>query len=186
MRLALDVGVEERLADDGEGVRRHLPRDVERRAVVPMLGATRGIRRHGVGVGGDARPMEGRLGEPALAQVQLVLAREQSLAEQHLRALEATTLVEEATVRDEHVADAVGMTDEHHRLAGDAKAGDVAVGAREIGEERERTPHHGERELAGIALARTGNGERRAPVVRRRARSGHTVFSNPSRRQNWT
>ena len=59
-------------------------------------------------------------------------------------------------MRDEHVADAVGMTHEHDGLAGDAEAGDVAVGAREIGEERERTPHVGESELAGIALGLTG------------------------------
>ena len=130
------------------------------------VGATRGVRRHGVGVGGDARAVKGGLRETALPQVELVLAREEPLAEQHLRALEAAALVEEAPVRDEHVADAVGVAHEHHRLSGDAEAGDVAVAASEIGEERERTPDHGERELAGIALARTGDGERRAPALR--------------------
>src|SRR5258705_5599914 len=41
VRLALDVGVEQRLADDGECVRRHLARQVERRTVAPALRAAR-------------------------------------------------------------------------------------------------------------------------------------------------
>ena len=56
VRLALDVGVEQRLADDGQCVRGHLARDVEPRAVAPLLGATRGVRRHRVGVRRDVGP----------------------------------------------------------------------------------------------------------------------------------
>ena len=47
--------------------------------------------------------MEGRLCQAALPQVVLVLAREESLAEEHLGALEAAPFVEETPVRDEHV-----------------------------------------------------------------------------------
>ena len=188
VRLALDVGVEQRLADDGERVRRHLARHVERRAVAPAFRAPCGVRRHGVGVRGDARAVKGGLRQTTLAQMELVLARQEPLAEEHPRALETATLVEVATVRDEHVADPVGMAHEHDRLAGDTESGNVAVGASQIGEERERPPDHRERELTGITLARTGDGERRVPRwrVRRRAGSSHTVFSSPSRRQNCT
>ena len=134
--------------------------------------------------------MKGRLGEPALPKVKLVLAREQSLTEEHLGALESPSLVEEPSVGDEHVADPVGIADENDRLRSDADAGDVAVAVRELLEQRERPTDHGERELAGKALARPGHraeAAARAWVARRGGAShAQTVFSSPRRRQNCT
>jgi hypothetical protein len=101
--------------------------------------------------------MKRGLREPSLPQMQLVFAREQTLAEQHLRALEAATLVEHSSVRDEHVADLIGMADEDDRLRRDADAGDVAISLRELLEQGEGAADDGERELAGIALARPGH-----------------------------
>src|SRR5205823_1974242 len=133
----------------------HLARDVEQRSVAPSLRPTRGVRRHGVGVRSDARAVKRRLRETALPKMQLVFAREQSLAEQHLRALEAASLVERAAVRDEHVADAIGIAEQDDRLTGDVESGDVAMRARQPGKEIERSAHGRQRELAGIPLARS-------------------------------
>ena len=186
--LALDVGVEQRLADDGERISRHLAGHVESLAVAPALGAPRRVRRHRLGVRGDARTVERGLREPALPPVQLVLARQQTLAEQHLGALEAASLVEQPAVRDEHVADLVRMTHEHDRLRGDSDAGHVAVPPREVSEQGERTADHRQRELTRVALARSGHrAEAAAPAAGRGGRrQRQTVFSRPRRRQNCT
>ena len=122
--------------------------------------------------------MKGRLGEPALPKVKLVLAREQSLTEEHLGALESPSLVEEPSVGDEHVADPVGIADENDRLRSDADAGDVAVAVRELLEQRERPTDHGGPRAEAAA---------RAGVARRGGEShAQTVFSSPRRRQNCT
>ena len=120
----------------------------------------------------------------------LVLAREESLAEEHLGALEAASLVEHPPVRDEHVADPFGIADEDDRLRRDANAGDVAMQVRELLEKLERPADDGQRELARIALS--GPGHRAEPTAHagapRRGGGSHaqTVFSNPRRRQNCT
>jgi hypothetical protein len=81
--------------------------------------------------------------------------------------------MEQATVGDEHVADTIRMADEHHRLAGDAKAGDVAEVAYEPVEQGERPSDDGERELSRVPLARSRNGtEAAAPTTRRGRRGG--------------
>jgi hypothetical protein len=59
-------------------------------------------------------------------------------------------------MRDEHVADAIGIADENDRLRRDADARDVAVDVRELLEQRERPPDDGQRELAWIALRGPG------------------------------
>jgi hypothetical protein len=190
VRLAFDVRVEQRLADDGERVRRHLSRHVEPLAIAPLLRAPRGVRRHRLGVRRDSSAMEGGLREPALPEMQLVLAREQPFTEQHLGAFQAASLVEHPPVRDEHVADPIRIADEDHRLRRDADARDVAVEMRELLEQLERTSDHGQRELAGIALARPGHrAESAAHAGTPRhggGRHAQTVFSNPRRRQNCT
>src|ERR1700712_1964031 len=81
-----------------------------------------------VAVCGGACAMKRRLCKAALAKMEFVLTREEAFAEQDLRALEAASLVKMTRVRDEHVANVIGMADQHDRLAADVNHGDVAVG----------------------------------------------------------
>ena len=82
--------------------------------------------------------MEGRLREAALPAVVLALARQKPFTEQTLRALQRAPLVEAFVVRDEHVADEVGMIEEKGALRPDAEPRHVAVVAREAREKLER------------------------------------------------
>ena len=59
--FVLDVGVEQRLADDRERQRHHFLMRVDGRAGVPAVAARRGVRRHRRAVGRDALAMERRL-----------------------------------------------------------------------------------------------------------------------------
>ena len=111
-RLGLDVGVEQRLADDRRASTRSSP--ARRRRVAPSDHDRRVRRRTppSCRVGGDALAVKRRLHQPALSQVEIALAREQARAEQTLRALEATALGEIPVVRDQDVLDAMGIVDE--------------------------------------------------------------------------
>jgi len=64
---------------------------------------------HRARVCADPLPVKGRLHETTLAQVELSLAGEEPFAEKHLRALEHVPLHEGALVRDEHVANVIGV-----------------------------------------------------------------------------
>jgi hypothetical protein len=158
VRLRLDVGVEQRFSHDGERVRRHLPRDVELHSIGPPVRAPARVGDHRIAVAGDARAVKCRLRETALPQVEIVLAGEQPLAEQELGAFQAAALVEPAAVRDEDVADVLGVAEQHQRLRTDAERRNVAEVAGERGEELQRTPDDGQSELAGIAPARARDG----------------------------
>ena len=107
--VRLDVGVEERLADDRERESHHLFRDVERLAVAPARRSLGGELRHHARVGAYALPVEGGLGESPLAAVELALARQKPFAQETLGALQRAPLVEAAVVRDEDVADVFGV-----------------------------------------------------------------------------
>ena len=96
------------------------------------------MRDHRRAVGGDAIAVKRRLHQPALAQVGRAFAGQQSFAEDPLGALQAAALHEALVVRDEDVLDVLRVVDEEHLLAAHPVRDDVAVGAREIGEERER------------------------------------------------
>ena len=152
VRLTFDVGVEERLADHRQRVRRHLVVHLQHVAVLPMLRAPLGVCRHDVTIRGDAGAMKGRLRQAALAEVELVLARQEPIAQQHLRALESASLVEVARVGDEDVADLVGVRREDDGLSPDAEHRDVAVRLLERRKKRERTPRDADHGLAGIAV----------------------------------
>src|SRR6185437_7408576 len=86
-RLALDVGGEQRPRDDREGQPRHLLVGVQLGPVAPAGERTLRGRDHLLGVASDLAAVEERLDEPALAQVELALARQQALAEDALRLL---------------------------------------------------------------------------------------------------
>jgi len=78
---------------------------VDRVARSPAVALARGALGHRVAPGRHALAVEAGLHEAALAEVELPLAREQSLAEQHLRALEPHALGEGSLLRHQHVAD---------------------------------------------------------------------------------
>ena len=69
-----NLGVEERLGDDGLGERHHLGVDVADLAVRPAAEPARGVGGHHLAVGGDALAVERGLHEPALAQPRVALA----------------------------------------------------------------------------------------------------------------
>src|SRR5260221_9341092 len=82
--------------------------------------------------------MKRRLHQTALTEVEGILARQQSIAQQTLRPLETAALREVAVVRDEDVADVLRIVDEENLLAAHPVRHEVPVLARESGEKRER------------------------------------------------
>jgi hypothetical protein len=61
--------------------------------------------------------MKRGLHHPSVAQMNLALARQQSLAEQSLRSLQSSALMELMCVHDENVPDKIRMVDKKCRLA---------------------------------------------------------------------
>ena len=163
-RLRLDVGVEQRLADDREREPVHLPGDVQRGAVGPRVPHPIRVRHHRAAVAGDPIAVKRRLHQAALAQVHGALARQQPFAEQALRALQPAALDEVLVVRDEDVADVLRAVDEEDRFAAHPVGHDVAVRAREVRVERERVaarPIDQRAEQRGLRSGRRGGQRRR-------------------------
>ena len=96
------------------------------------------VGHHRPAVAGDALAVKRRLHQPPLAQVIGAFARQQAVAEQPLRPIESAALHEAAVVRDEDVLDRRRVVDEEHLLARHPVGREVAVGARQAGEERNR------------------------------------------------
>ena len=152
--LRVDVGPEQRLAHHGERERRHLGLHVELVAVAPTLGGPLGGPDHRRRVRGDPLVVEHRLDQPPLTQVGLVLAREERLAEQHLRGPDRRALMERAMVGDEHVLDEVGMVQQERGRTRDVDADHVAVRGQPL-EERDRiVPERPERRELGQVRTR--------------------------------
>ena len=135
--VRLDVGAEQRLADDRQRQPVHFAGDVQGLAVAPARRRPLRVRDHRVGVGGDALLVERRLREPALAPMQIAFARQQPFAEQLFRALERTPFLEQPRARHQHVLDVVRMVQQHEPLRADPEADDVAILAREPRERAE-------------------------------------------------
>ena len=129
--VRVEVGAEQRFADDRQREAVHFAGDVEGLAVAPPRRRALRVRHHRVRVGGNALLVESRLREPALAAMEIGLARQQPFAEQPFRALERTPFLEQARARHQHVLDVVGMVQQHEPLRPDPEGGDVAVLARE-------------------------------------------------------
>ena len=91
-RLRLDVGVEQRLADDRQRQPIHFLRDVERRAIAPRAAHAIGIGDHRVGIRRDPLAMERRLHQPPLSQMRRAFAGQEPFAEQALGALQRRAL----------------------------------------------------------------------------------------------
>lgn len=131
-RVALDVCVEDGLADDGEGHAHHLGGDVQGLAVAPAVGGPGGEGHHVGRVRRDALVVEDRLDEAPLAAVQLGFAGEQPFAQEALELLDAAALHEALVVGDQHLADELGVADEHEAVAQHLEGHDVAVLARQV------------------------------------------------------
>lgn len=114
--LVLDVRIEQRLADDREREPHHLLAYVEHLARPPPLVSRRRMRGHRRAIRGCALAVERRLSEATLSEVELAFAREEPVAEQHLRALEASPFVKVAVVGDEDLAYEVGVVEQVERL----------------------------------------------------------------------
>ena len=96
------------------------------------------VRHHRVAVGGDAIAMKRRLHQPPLAEMVRIFAGQQPLAKQPPRALQAAPLDEVPVVCDEDVLNQMRVADEKNLLAAHAVGHDVAIGACQAGEERQR------------------------------------------------
>jgi hypothetical protein len=114
-RLSLHVGIEQRLAHDGQGQAHHFLRHVHRRAIsqrLPALSRLLGVAGHHLAVGGHALAVKRRLHQAALAQVQLALAGQQAIAQQPARHLQGAALDEAAMMRHQHILDQLRMVDQ--------------------------------------------------------------------------
>src|SRR5262245_18176682 len=82
--------------------------------------------------------MKCRLYQPALAQMERVLAGQETFAEEDLDAFEAAALVKILIVRNQHVPNVGRIVCNEEMLTPHAQIGDVTVLLRQIREERER------------------------------------------------
>ena len=85
--------------------------------------------------------MERGLDQPALPCVAFVLARQQTVAEQHPRPLQADALVKRSMMCDEDVPDTVGMIQEGKGRPGKPKEHDVAIRIGEAAQEPQPVAH---------------------------------------------
>ena len=108
--LGLFVDVEQALADDAEGEEQRLGMDIEG-AGLPAGGDLGGVPADDVAVGGDALPMEGRRGQPALAHVQGLLAGEEAVAEERAGPLHDERAAVAALVIDHDLLDEGGVVE---------------------------------------------------------------------------
>ena len=108
---------------------------VDRVAIVPPVAGDPRAIHHFAGVRGDALTVKGGLHEAALPQVKVPLARQQTFAQQHLRALEDVSLHEGALMRHQHIAHVIGMRDEMDVQIPEPRARDVTLLAVEAEQE---------------------------------------------------
>ncbi len=128
--IVCDVGVQDRLGEDGHREQDHRIDDVHDLAGPPFVRDAARALDHESGVVEHPVVVEHRLDRPALRPVQVALAGEQSLADQPLRLLKGRALHEGPVMSDEDVLDVVGMTEHEQAIASERHARDVAVLAR--------------------------------------------------------
>ena len=136
--IPFDVAREQRFSDDGEGEAAHFPGDVELRARRDLVAPARGVADEGLGEALHVLAMEQGLNGAALFQMMLPRSGEQPFTQQRLGALEHDALGELARRLHEDVFNPLGPADQVDLLWAELVAGDVAVGARGVGEECER------------------------------------------------
>src|ERR1019366_4738920 len=100
--------------------------------------------------------MERRLCEPSLAKMKFPFAGQETIAQQAASALESPALREILLVRNEHIANEVGIVDEIQVLRTDLVVHDVAVFAMHGEHRAEWIARHFPQELSGIPRSWTG------------------------------
>jgi hypothetical protein len=81
-RIALDIGTEERVADDGQSEAHHVLGHVEVLLVAPSMAGAIGAFDHGSRIARKSFTMEGGLSQTSLAEVMFAFGREHSFAEE--------------------------------------------------------------------------------------------------------
>src|SRR6185437_11008810 len=142
VRVAFDVGIKQRFADDCQCESHHLLMDIEHVPVVPALLMPLRVVAHGLAIAEDALPVKRGLNEPALPQVEAALAGKQSVPEHAAGALHHASLAVMASLSYKHVLRHLRMK-EKDDLPSDCVIGDqVSESAMQLLHIRERiTPH---------------------------------------------
>jgi hypothetical protein len=143
-RRVSDVRVEERLGDHVEGQAHHLGRCVDLRAVGPRALRALGVRRHGIGVPGDALVREGRRHQLALAPVKLALARQQAVADDGAQEPKRISFREALGLRHEHLVHEVRRRHDHDAPAHDRQLADPSTDRARLLHDPEAIPRDGE------------------------------------------
>jgi hypothetical protein len=95
--------------------------------IAPPVARDPGAIHHLPRIRGNALPVKRRLHETALPEVESPLARQETFAEEHLRALQDVPLHEDALVRHEHVAHVIRVREEIQSQVSHLRGGDVAM-----------------------------------------------------------
>src|SRR5262249_39176497 len=104
----------------------------------PSVPHPSGVFDHRRGVPGDALAMKGGLRQPSLAQMKFAFAGQQPFAEQSLRALQPLALHKCSVVRDQRVADVIGVVEQEDRLRAELEINKIAVSLGQIGQKFDR------------------------------------------------
>ena len=110
--IVFGFGIEQRLADDGQGEPGHLIRDVHRLIVAPPFPSqTIGVNCHDLGVTRDAIPMESRLREAPLPLMKLTFTGQKPITQHSFGLLEPTSFLKARLIRHQYGLDVVGIVD---------------------------------------------------------------------------
>jgi hypothetical protein len=166
VRLLDHLGVEERLADDVERGAHHLFGEVDPAERAHPCDGAFGALGHHLRVALEPRGHERGRHHLALSPVEVVLAREQAVAEQRTREdREPLALHEGVRVGDEHLVRELGRAHHQHRRDADTERNEVTVFARHTMEQRDprvaEVEQAAEQRHAGNTRDRQGGGYRR-------------------------
>src|SRR5882757_2421350 len=104
--------------------------------------------------------MKCRLSEAPLPEVKFAFAGEEPFAQHFLGAHERATLDEVLLIRDEHVANEIGMVEQVNALVADLEEHDVAILFRGLDHEWQPAARELEKHVTGESRARSGWGSR--------------------------
>ena len=157
----LDVGTEERLCDDGEGELHHLVVHVEMMSIGPPRPGPICVFDHRLSISGDAIPMECRLHEPPLAEMEFPLACEKPLTEEAFGAHERPALGEVLLIGDENVSNEIRVVEEVYPPVRHLEEDDIPVFVSGLDHEWEPTA----RELDQHVTGKAGAWPRGSPAI---------------------
>ena len=139
-RVSFDVLAEESATYDGQGDPHHLFGHVASFTRFPAVCYLTRRGRHGCRVRYQSIAVKGRLGEPALAQMEFTFAGQEAFAEQDLGPLKKSAFDEIAAVCYENILDEIRPVEQIHVLLADFEIGDIPVGSRHIQQKVGRLP----------------------------------------------